>query len=228
MTTVHEAAQVPPDRDWTTYYNAVAGKPPRETLLDAMSRFAPARADEAGERPRLAFDLGCGEGRDTRALLDAGWRVVAVDPHPEAVLRVARIRGGDRLTVVQSAIENLPRVLLATPPVPGMADLVNASFSLPFVAPGHFRAAWAWIRGVIGPGGRFCGQFFGLRDSWASIPGRSHHDLATVHAMLDGLEIELFREDEKDGQDAEGHAKHWHVFHVVARRPPVSSLSAAP
>ncbi len=36
--------------------------------------------------------------------------------------------------------------------------------------------------------------------------------------MLEGLAIEQFEEDEKDGFDAEGNAKHWHVFHVVARK----------
>lgn len=35
-----------------------------------------------GEGP-LAVDLGCGDGTDTLALLDAGWRVHAVDASPD-------------------------------------------------------------------------------------------------------------------------------------------------
>jgi predicted RNA methylase len=50
---------------------------------------------------RTAIDLGCGAGVETRALLNAGWRVHAIDgaPGTEAVLR--RTVGGihQRLTV---------------------------------------------------------------------------------------------------------------------------------
>lgn len=220
-------------RDWTTYYNAVSGMPARETLLAAIGRFAREITGKADSRNRIALDLGCGEGRDTRALLDAGWRVVAVDPHPDAVARVRRITGGERLDVVQASIEDLApesmdRDASGNYPIPSPVDLVNASFSLPFVPPWRFAGAWTWIRGVIAPGGRFCGQFFGPRDSWSSIPGRSHHDLATVRAMLEGFAIELLREDEKDGHDAEGNPKHWHVFHVVARRTGGSSVMGSP
>ncbi|HRJ49590.1 MAG: class I SAM-dependent methyltransferase [Phycisphaeraceae bacterium] len=233
MTHDQNARPDAPGRDWTTYYIAVSGKPARETLLEAIGRFERERAGKDDDRNRIALDLGCGEGRDTRALLDAGWRVVAVDPHPEAVARVRRITGGERLDVVQASIEDLAsesvdRDASGRFPIPVAVDLVNASFSLPFVPPSRFAVAWTWIRGMIAPGGRFCGQFFGPRDSWSSIPGRSHHDLSAVRAMLDGFAIELLREDEKDGHDAEGNPKHWHVFHVVARRPGESSVITLP
>lgn len=97
-------------------------------------------------------------------------------------------------------------------------DLVNASFVLPFVPPSAFASVWSWIRGILVHSGRFCGQFFGVRDSWATIAGRSHHTRQEVEELLMGMTIELLQEDEKDGFDAEGNAKHWHVFHVVARK----------
>ena len=37
--------------------------------------------------------------------------------------------------------------------------------------------------------------------------------------MLDGLELEMFEEEEDDGVTPRGNAKHWHIFHIVARKP---------
>ncbi len=38
-------------------------------------------------------------------------------------------------------------------------------------------------------------------------------------ALLDGLELEMFEEEEADGVTPRGNAKHWHIFHIVARKP---------
>ena len=40
-----------------------------------------------------------------------------------------------------------------------------------------------------------------------------------AQALLDGLEIEMFEEEEADGVTPRGNPKHWHIFHVVARKP---------
>lgn len=196
-------------RDWPGYFAAVAGKPARETLLHALGRF-----ESEGVHAGLAIDLACGEGRDTAELLSRGWRVVAVDGHPEAIARInARPdispEGRGRLDVRFAMMEEA-----ALPP----CDLLNASFALPFCAPGGFDALWGRIVTSIRPGGRFAGQFFGERDDWAALPDRSHHTRAQAEAMLAPFDVELFNEEEKDGQDALQHPKHWHVFHVVARR----------
>ncbi|MEK6704113.1 MAG: class I SAM-dependent methyltransferase [Planctomycetota bacterium] len=206
------------DRDWTTYYDAVAGKPPRDTLILALDEWEkdPDRAERT--RDHLAIDLGAGEGRDTRELLRRGFRVVAVDPHPDSARRIHESISGDdadRVRVVGTAIEGFASAAGQSGPF----DIVNASFSLPFVHPSNFAFVWSWIRLVLAPGGYFAGQFFGPKDSWASIPGRSHFAREQVEEMLDGLFQVQFEESEKDGQDAEGNAKHWHVFHVVARKP---------
>jgi tellurite methyltransferase len=197
-----------PQRDWPEYYDTVDGAP-RETLLKVLELF---EAEPAPARPRRAVDLGCGEGRDTAELIRRGWLVVAIDGHREAVRRV-RARPGlsdePRLSVVQGLLEEVH-----IPPV----DLVVASFSLPFCRPERFEGLWGRIVGAIGPGGRFCGQLFGDRDSWAVLPERTHHTRGQVDGLLAPFEAEHFEEAEKDGNDALGDPKHWHVFHVVARK----------
>ena len=41
---------------------------------------------------------------------------------------------------------------------------------------------------------------------------------AEAEALLSRFEVELFDEVEEDGSTAVGKQKHWHLFHVVARR----------
>ena len=98
--------------------------------------------------------------------------------------------------------------------------LVNSSYSLPFCEPQHFDALWKRIVDSIEPGGRFAGQLFGDRDSWAAIPDRSHQTEARARELLAPFELEEFRIEEKDDNDAGGNPKHWHVFHIVARKKP--------
>src|SRR5439155_1976460 len=128
-----------------------AGMDPRPTLLDAMGRFA---------APGLAVDLGCGTGRDTIALLRAGWRVTAIDREREAIdlLRATVGDDGGRLTTEISSFEN------ARWPV---CELVNASFALPFCPPEHFDEVWRRIVDSLRPGGRFAGQLYGEHDAGA-------------------------------------------------------------
>jgi len=204
-------------RDWPGYFQAVLGKPPRETLTAALDRFERERTHAAsqappGREPPLAIDLGCGEGRDALELLRRGWRVLAIDSHPNAFeLLMPRVPPAHRsllTTVVANfADARLPR-----------ARLVNASYSLPFCEPEHFDALWNRIVESVEPGGRFAGQLFGDRDSWAAIPDRSHQTEARARDLFASFDIEEFKVEEKDDNDAGGNPKHWHVFHVVARK----------
>ena len=97
-------------------------------------------------------------------------------------------------------------------------DLFNSSFSLPFVDPSRFEEVWARIVGAVRPGGRFAGQLFGDRDTWAALPDRSHQTRGRVEELLAPFEVEHFQEEERDGGDCMNTPKHWHVFHIVARK----------
>ena len=39
-----------------------------------------------------------------------------------------------------------------------------------------------------------------------------------ISALLNPLEIEFFEEEETDGTTPRGKHKHWHIFHIVARK----------
>jgi len=199
-------------RDWPGYFAVSSGRPPRETLVSALDRFeAEGIPPEDGERP-LAIDLGCGEGRDTVELLRRGWRVVAIDGHPNAfeIMRARKdIEHWNRLEMRLAGFEEMQ--------VPS-CTLLNASFSLPFCMPERFDAVWKIISWSIEPGGRFAGQLFGERDSWAKLPDRSHQTRAEVERLLEAFEVEEFREDEREGETCSGEKKHWHVFHIIARK----------
>lgn len=199
--------------DWPGYYRAMAGTPARETLLAALDRFErEARPGVAASAPGFAIDLGCGEGRDTAELLRRGWRVLAIDGHPDA-LRLIR----ERTDIAPGAPLETELASYQSAMLPE-CDLLNASFALPFCPPGAFAGVWAKIVRSIRPGGRFAGQLFGDRDTWADLPDRSHQTRAEAEALFGGFTLEEFREEERDASDALGTAKHWHVFHIIAKR----------
>jgi SAM-dependent methyltransferase len=187
-------------RPWKRYFEH-AGDDPRTTLLDAVARF---------ETPGLAVDLGCGAGRDSVELLRAGWSVVAIDGEQEAIDRLyASVGEGEgRLETHVARFED------ARWPV---CDLVNASFSLPFCPPDRFAEVWARTVESIRPGGRFCGQLFGDRDEWAGS-GITVQTRAEVDELLRPFEVEHLDEIEEDGSTVIGTRKHWHLYHVIARK----------
>ncbi|MFN0012885.1 MAG: class I SAM-dependent methyltransferase [Phycisphaerales bacterium] len=229
---VPPATPAPNSREyWLAYFDLMAGKPPREALVKALDAFEAKDASRGRPVSRIALDVGCGEGRDTREILRRSrptvWRVACSDPVAEAIERTIQPllpSEKERLHGAVCTLQEMPRVYATGVPSGGAAgmvqyvDLVNASYVLPFVPPADFEGVWAWLRAIIAPGGRFAGQFFGPRDSWAGIPGRSHHTDEQVAAMLTGFDIEHMQIDDKDGHDPFGNAKHWHVYHVVARK----------
>jgi membrane dipeptidase len=187
-------------RPWRRYFDH-AGDDPRETLVDAISRF---------DRPGLAVDLGCGTGRDTAELLRSGWSVIAIDGEQEAIDRLTALVGapGARLETRVARFDE------ACWPA---CDLLNASFALPFCPPDRFPELWGRIVDSIRPGGRFSGQLFGVHDEWAGT-GLSVFARAEVEELLRPFEVERLDEVDEEGSTVIGTRKHWHVFHVVARK----------
>ena len=60
------------------------------------------------------------------------------------------------------------------------------------------------IRSALRPGGRFAGELFGDRDTWASDPDMTFHDGVAARARFEGLEVESFVEEDEDGEAFDG------------------------
>ena len=192
---------------WRDYYEKTGDRPPRETLIRALDAF-----DREGGPERRAVDLGSGGGRDVVELLRRGWTVTAIDAEAAAMESLAArgdLPATGRLETRIGRFEDLDWPEVA---------LVNSSFALPLCPPGAFPALWARIVRSLPPGGRFAGQLYGDRDEWFGDPSITFHDAGAVEALLDGFDVEYLREEEDDSVTPRGRAKHWHIFHIVARK----------
>ena len=198
------------DRDWSAYYRAVAGRPPRETLLKALDLFD---LEKSTKSPRLAIDLGCGDGRDTVELLRRGWQVLAIDGNAEAIAKLCDRQGIDS-TWLETQVMRFESVIL-----PHSVSLINSSFALPFCHPDDFPNLWSKITASLQSGGRFCGQLFGDRDTWATAyTNMTHYPKQKVEELLHPFQVEYFEEEEHHGETAIGEQKYWHIFHIVASK----------
>jgi len=195
---------------WIKYYEATAGRPPRDTLLRALDAF---EREGMADCQKFALDLGAGDGRDTVEILQRGWRVLAIDSEPKAFERLRARPDLVRGEALETQIERIEDADLPS------ADLINASFALPFCAPDRFSTVWSRIVGALKPGGRFAGQLLGVRDDWAKEPNVTCFERDDARALLEELVVEHFEEEETQGSSSVGKAKHWHIFHIVARKP---------
>lgn len=197
-------------RDWSRYY-AAARNEPRETLLYALERF-----DQEEIRDPFAVDLGCGTGQDTTELLRRGWRVLAIDGQAAPIERLH-----ERADLPTTAAERLQTQISTFEQAEWPdADLVNSSFALPFCPPSAFLAVWQRIQTSLRPGGRFSGQLFGDRDGWSGEQDMTFQTRPQVETLLASFDVEQLEEIEEDGATATGRQKHWHLFHVIARKRP--------
>jgi SAM-dependent methyltransferase len=194
--------------EWEDFYRAVEGRELRPLFVDAIPYLPTA---SAAELPLTAIDLGSGDGAETLELLRRGWTVFAVDGSSDGIARL-------RESVPPA---DLPRLTTLVAPFTGLslppADLVYAGLSLPFCDPRDFDVVWETVTSAVRPNGFFVGHFFGQHDTWADKRDMNFHAREDVEALLSGFEIAQLREQDEDGE-AVGGPKHWHVFHVIARK----------
>ena len=195
------------DVNWEEYYQKVQGRAPRSVLMNALDRFTP----DPSQTARKAIDLGCGDGTETAVLLERGWNVLAIDGQHAAITRLMAKIPKEHQARLRTQVAKFENVVLSS------VDLIHASLSIPFCEPEHFDGLWDQIVNSIMTDGRFAGQFFGLRDSWAVNTDMTFHTEEQVRAMLKGFEIESFHEQDEDGHATSG-PKHWHVFTVIAKK----------
>jgi len=202
-------------RAWTGYYRWTAKRPPRELLLQTLNHIDWERRPK---RAATAVDLGCGAGTDSLELLRRGWKVLAIDGQTSAVRFLARRVPPAHRNSLTSLVA--PMEGLELPP----ADLVYASFSLPFCSPSSFPALWSQIRKAIRPGGHFAGQLFGVHDEWRGERPLSFHSVDQVRRLAKGFKVELLRESFEHGMSFGG-PKYWHYFDVILGKPPLARHS---
>ena len=189
---------------WEGYYRKLEGRSARPLLAAVLERFPT-------DGSFHVVELGSGDGTEATALLERGWTVTAIDAEPAAIARLhARVSVAqrERLTTRVARFEDVD--------LPA-ADLILASFSLPFCPPSHFEDVWARVVAALAPGGRFAGEFFGVRDSWATADDMTFHTADEVERLLAPFEVEELKEKEWDGSSGSG-PKHWHLFQVIARK----------
>lgn len=186
--------------DWETFYSFTKDSPPWPLLLRAVT-FLPLKGQ--------ALDLGAGAGRDTRYLLQQGFHVTAVDSDPHAIAMLRNFPH-ENLHIVKASFEDFAFETY---------DLINAQFALPFLPQRHFHEVFDRVKQAVRPGGIFVGQFFGIHDQWNT----PDHDMTfltreQVEAALEGLDLIELNEEDMDGHVADGSPKHWHTYHIMARR----------
>ena len=191
----------PSEARWRNFVRLTSGEPAWPRLVRAASLF---------REPGDALDVGAGGGRDTGHLLRLGWRVTAVDSSPAARAALRRLVSYGHLRVVAAAVEDFG---------PADYDLVNAQFVLPFVSPARFTPTVERLRDAVRPGGVLAGTFFGARDEW-NVPGSqlTFSSRSEIGVLFGGWEVVELSEVEEDGHTADGTPKHWHVYHLIARR----------
>ncbi len=192
-------------------------RPERFAAYIAARRFDPPRpllmrAAALAVRKDHALDAGAGALNATKYLLSAGFaHVTALDSAPASQQAAAELPP-ERVTFVLSRFEDFAYPAEAY-------DLVNAEFSLPFIRRENFTAVFAALLGAVKPGGLFTGQLFGLNDSWNTPEsGMNFHSRGEVERLLRGWDILELEEEDHPGTTKLGEPKHWHIFHILARK----------
>jgi len=193
---------------WARYYAVTGSRPAWLTVRRSIELFAA----EPSATPRFAVDLGCGAGRDSRELIGAGWRVLAIDREAAAIAAVEATVGGSQRSALETRIADLSDVEIPA------CDLVNASLSLPFLPHDQFWGTWQRILAALTIGGRFSAMLFGDQDGSASDPLMTCPPPREIRARLGAFEIEHWTDREEDTQTALGEPHHFHLVEVVARR----------
>lgn len=188
---------------WASYNDAQASRDVRPLCAALLELAGPGRG-------RVAVDLGCGAGVETRALVAAGWRVTAIDSDATFRARIADM-------LADGSVEGLVRDLRSAE-LPA-ASLVHSSMTLPFMGPDAFPLVWGRIRAALEPGGWLGVDLFGPRDDWRDEQELVFHSVAEAEGLVAGLVDVRIEEREWDGAAHGGSVKHWHVVQVIARAP---------
>lgn len=187
---------------WLKYYEDTKNYPPSELLVDAMQYVV---------HKGRAIDIGDGGLKDAEYLLEQGFKVMGVDAEPMLAEKVEALKNNNlHYAVARFDAFDFPK---------NEYDLATAIYALPFNSPESFNVMFEKLKKSLKKNGIFCGQFFGIRDEWNTPNSKmSYHTKEEVEKLLEGFHVITFKEVEKDGYTAAATRKHWHVFHIIAKR----------
>lgn len=208
MTETCFADTTPPVKNkyWAAYFKSKLRDPPAGFIVEGLQKIKQTQPE------KIAVDFGCGVGHETAELLKNGYRVVAIDSQPEAFEYMKQ------LPVVASQQHNVKAIVstfekLNFAEIP-QADLLIASFSLPFMKSADFNRVWPQVVSKIKPGGYFIGNFFAPDFSFFAEKFRhsmTFHNKPEALALLEGFQIEGFQEVNVPGTKP-GTMNHYYVF----------------
>lgn len=209
------------------YIDNTRGRPPRENLQKALQIFAKEFDEKKAHRPLVAADLGAGAGNETIYLINKGWRVIAIDIDPYSIKtineRFQELRRRDasgrkqELGSLDACLVSMQKMNLE----PNSLDLVNASFSLPFVPRTEMKEVWKKIVDALTEGGVFTGHFFGPEHAWRNNPRMSFYSVKEIfREFFDdyGFEIRMLSNTKGETRLGAGGRAFFHTITVIAQK----------
>ncbi|HHF3197605.1 TPA: class I SAM-dependent methyltransferase [Vibrio diabolicus] len=190
---------------WNEYYQKILNQPHRPNVENAVNLLK--------LENKVALDIRCGIGRDSHFLLEHGFNVHAFDSHEDAVKTcLTRFEGHKRFSISQCCFTEFDYP---------QCRLVIANASLFFCPEESFEQVWTKIDSALQPGGIFCGDFLGVKDSW--VASEMHPNITAltkkeVESLFEDYELISLNERDEDGTTVVGSPKHWHMFSVTARK----------
>lgn len=201
-------APTPPVKNkyWEAYFKAKLRDPPAGFVVEGLN------AIKQNDPHKVAIDLGCGVGHETVQLLQRGYNVVAVDGQAEAFDYLKQQPNiGPYLGHLRTIVSSFEKLNFSELP---QADLVVASFALPFMRANDFNNTWQKVVAKIKPGGYFIGNLFAPDFSFFADKFRgsmTFHSKPEALALFNGFEVVGFQEVKAPGTKP-GTINHYYVF----------------
>lgn len=201
-----ESSQPTKNKYWEAYFKSKLRDPPAGFIVEGLETIKQSHPD------KIAVDFGCGVGHETAELLKNGYRVVAIDSQPEAFEYMKQLpEVASQQHKVKTIVSTFEKLNFAEIP---QADLLIASFSLPFMKSADFNRVWPQVVSKIKPGGYFIGNFFAPDFSFFAAKFRhsmTFHNKPEAIALLNSFEIVDFKEVNVPGTKP-GTMNHYFVF----------------
>ena len=195
-----------PIQNWQNYYELIEGKSHTQYLEMAVNTYCKDKEN--------ALDVGAGSLRDTKFLLNEGFKVTAIDTSPLSS-EFAKELHTSSLAMFSGEIReySFPKENFS---------LVNAQGIFFHFSSDQLQILLKRVCWTLKSGGVLCADFIGENDTW-NHPERKNIivNKKILTTLLEGYEIKYIDEFERDESEETAKkkgkpAKHWHHINVVA------------